>query len=280
MLSVHGQRGDGFHSLTSVVAPLKFGDTLWVELSDENDFLECSDAAVPVGEGNLVMQAAATFRLHFGKAVFFKFRLEKRIPMGAGLGGGSSNAAVALLAMNRLCGEFFSRDQLRVIAAELGSDCALFIDRVASLVRGRGEMVEPMSIDWQRRLEGQPLVLFRPNFPIETKWAYGRLIQANGAYYEAETRANVRLAEAKKLNELLFNSFEAAVGSKYVTVPVLLMQLRAEGFDVLMSGSGSCCFGFLPNDEAARLQMQEIVRDAWGMAVFWIETYIHQPETE
>ena len=88
MLSVHGQRDDGFHALTSVVAPLVFGDTLIVSLNEAGvDRLNCSDSAVPTGLANLIVKAAVAFREELGENIYFDFVLNKRIPMGAGLGG-------------------------------------------------------------------------------------------------------------------------------------------------------------------------------------------------
>ena len=97
MLSVHGQRNDGFHALTSVVASLVFGDTLIASLNEAGvDRLKCSDSAVPSGVANLIVKAAVAFREELGENIYFDFDLDKQIPMGAGMGGGSSNAAVAL----------------------------------------------------------------------------------------------------------------------------------------------------------------------------------------
>ena len=123
MLSVHGPREDGFHELTSVVVPLAFGDELRVRCADV-DSLECTDASLPTGSENLVLLAAEAFRRYSGSSLYFSFFLEKRIPVGAGLGGGSGNAAVALQAMNQLAGNPLEGDVLVELAAELGSDCA------------------------------------------------------------------------------------------------------------------------------------------------------------
>ena len=139
-LAVTGRRADGFHDLVSVVAPLDFGDELSVGAA--NGFvLECDDPAVPVDGSNLILKAAAAF----SAATKFKggahFKLTKRIPMGAGLGGGSSNAVTALRALNRLSGGLASEAQLEAIAAALGSDCVLFLKSAPMVMRGRGERV-------------------------------------------------------------------------------------------------------------------------------------------
>ncbi len=275
MLSVHGQRGDGFHALTSLVVALDFGDTIRVSINDGGcDQLRCSDPRVPTGEANLIVKAAAAFRLHSGRSVSFDFDLEKRIPMGAGLGGGSSNAAVALRAMNELTRSPFSREQLLSVAAELGSDCPFFIDAVPTMMTGRGEVLEPLSGDLSGHLRGQRIILFRPDFGINTAWAYGRLIKSSPSAYELEAAALARFSEyttSLKLERLLFNTFEPAVGGKYMAIPCLLDQLRSEGIACLMSGSGSCCFA-LANDEAEAAVIRSTCQSAWGSGIFFVET--------
>ena len=277
MLSVHGQRADGFHALTSLVVALEFGDTLTIRAGGSRDVLHCSDPAVPLGPENLLLKAAAAFRSRLGRAEYFEFNLNKRIPMGAGLGGGSSNAAVALRGMNQLAGEPFSNAVLCELAAELGSDCAFFIEGRAAWMRGRGEVIEPVAAEVAERLRGTRVVLFRPNFGVETAGAYGRLVAGAPGSYEPEAAGVARMQhfiESGTLADVLFNSFEGPVGSKYLAISTLLAQLRAAGVECLMSGSGSCCFALLEENCAHVSQIEKIVRDAWGEAVFWVETSI------
>lgn len=275
MLSVHGPRADGFHALTSVVVPLDFGDTLMVRRTvASEDSLICSDQSVPLGDENLILKAAGIFRKYAGSNAFFEFDLTKRIPMGAGLGGGSSDAAIALLAMNQLSARPLSKETLKTAASELGSDCAFFIDRQPALMRGRGELVDPLDIVWQRRLEGQRVALFKPSFSVPTAWAFGELKRGEGRFYESESKAIERLDKSEKIDDLLFNSFEDAVGRKYLVLPTLLEKLRHLGFEVLLSGSGSCCFALIPDRENACNELKENVREALGDNSFWVETFV------
>ena len=276
MLSVHGRRADGFHALTSLVVALEFGDTLTIRAGGSADVLRCSDPAVPLGPENLVMKAAAAFRARLGRAVHFEFDLDKRIPMGAGLGGGSGNAAVALRGMNQLVGEPFTNAVLFELAAELGSDCPFFIEGKPAWMRGRGEVIEPLEAGLAEQLRGTRLVLFRPDFGVETAAAYSRLVAGAPDSYESEAAGVARMArfiETGVLADVLYNSFEAPVGEKYLAISTLLARLRASGVDCLMSGSGSCCFALL-QEGASSANIEEIVRDAWGEAVFWVETSI------
>ena len=278
MLSVHGRRADGWHALTSLVVPLEFGDTLTIRAAPSFDRLRCTNPAVPLGPNNLVLRAAALLRARLGREVYFEFDLDKRIPIGAGLGGGSSNAAVALQGMNQVLGRPFGKQALSEMAATLGSDCPFFIEAQPALMCGRGEVIEPLSAALAAPLRGTRVLLFRPDFAVDTPWAYQHLAAGAPNGYEAEAIAMARLAQFSKtghLAEMLYNSFEAPVGNKYLAIATLLEQLRASGVACLMSGSGSACFA-LPNGEGPNVeQIKQIIRDAWGEAVFWVETFIH-----
>lgn len=276
MLSVNGRREDGFHTLVSLVVPLAFGDSLTVEQVAGADVLSCSDPAVPTGPDNLILKAAVAYREALGREVFFRFDLEKQIPMGAGLGGGSSNASVALQAMNRLLGEPLAASVLFDLAAGIGSDCPFFLEARPAMMLGRGEVIEPVDDALAERLRGQRLLLFRPDFGVETGWAYGRLIAGAPGSYESEALAQARMdrfREGGPLEDLLFNSFEGPVGHKYLSIAALLKLLREQRVPALMSGSGSCCFALLEKEEQAA-RIAKWVRDAWGEAVFLVETSV------
>lgn len=277
MLSVHGRREDGFHALTSLVASLGFGDTLRVAVNESTlDQLICGDPEVPVSEDNLVLRAALAFRRASSQEVYFDFDLEKCTPVGAGLGGGSSNAAVALKAMNQLTGEPLNREALIRVSAELGSDCPLFIDSVPTVMTGRGELLEPLETSLAGRVSGQKVVLFRPHFPINTAWAYRQLIDSRPSAYTFEDDALEKLqafGQGAPLNRLLGNTFEAVVGRKYLAIPSLLAQLRGLGHNCLMSGSGSCCFALVADSVEAE-SIRRICHDAWGDGIFFVETSI------
>jgi 4-diphosphocytidyl-2-C-methyl-D-erythritol kinase len=278
LLAVHGLRGDGFHELTSLVAPLDFGDRLMVGAGDaDSDSLSCSVPGVPLDETNLVLRAAAAFRKRIGEPVHFKFELEKVIPMGAGLGGGSANAAGALLGMNALLGKPLSNDDLRILAAELGSDCPFFIEPRISLMRGRGEILGDAPGGLVDLLKGERIVLFKPMFGIGTAWAYSALAAARAKYYLSEAEAMERLAagaEANGVEGLIFNSFEAAVSHKYIAIKTLLDNMRQSGAVCGMSGSGSCCFALPGMGGPLKEDLGAMVRQAWGESVFFIETQL------
>lgn len=280
LLSVHKKRGDGFHALSSLVVPLKYGDDLQIELlgaEATEDFLSCATAGVPLNGDNLILRAAEKFREQLGRAVYFKFELEKRIPMGAGLGGGSSNAAIALVGMNRLLGEPFDKAVLLELAACLGSDCPYFIDAKIAWMRGRGEILEPVDASMETALKGRQILLFKPDFGINTAWAYGAMAAGAPNFYETEAIFNTRVkkfASTRSLESLVYNSFEAVVGRKYISISTLLSSLREMGLVCGLSGSGSSCF-VIPDAKCENLQeIESFIRMAWGDMLFFVETHI------
>lgn len=274
-LAITGRRGDGFHDLVSVAAPLAWGDTLHATLAADFS-LTCDDPAVPVNESNLVLKAARAFRVKTGWPGGAAFRLEKRIPMGAGLGGGSSNAVAALRALNELAGGLLAEAALAELAAGLGSDCALFVRGRPVIMRGRGEQLEALADAEAARLSGRRVLVFKPAFGIATPWAYARMIATPGSYLPlaaAEARlAAWRQAPAAGAEELLFNNMESAAFGKFIALPALLAELRARfGLAPRMSGSGSACFVFLPGGMEAE-PVIAVVREAWGPRCFVCET--------
>lgn len=273
-LAVTGRRADGFHDLVSVVTPLDWGDALTATPAARFS-LTCSDPAVPIDDSNLVLRAAAAFGAATGWSGGAAFHLEKRIPMGAGLGGGSSDAVAALRALARLADSAgaLAPDRLATVAAGLGSDCPLFLSDGPVVLRGRGERVQPLPAAAARRLRGRRVLVFKPAFGIATPWAYGRLAaQAPAGYLpadEAEARLERWLSDpAAAAETLLFNNMEPPAFSKFVALPVLLDELRARfGLAPRMSGSGSACFTLL-DEQTDPAPVVAAVRDAWGDSAF------------
>lgn len=272
-LAITGRRPDGFHDLVSVVVTLDFGDTLEaaVRPGGAGSTLECDDATVPTDASNLILKAAAAFAAATGWREAVHFRLAKRIPMGAGLGGGSSNAVAALRALNQLAGGPLGAVRLAELAAGLGSDCPLFLHGGPVVMRGRGERIEPLPAAAVARLSGRRVLVVKPHFGISTPWAYGRMV-ARGTDYlpaaEAEARLAAWLAGAADAEAVLFNNMEPAAFEKYVALPVLRERLRREtGARLHMSGSGSACFVLLaPGADVAAIQAA--LGAAWGPVFF------------
>jgi 4-diphosphocytidyl-2-C-methyl-D-erythritol kinase len=280
-LAITGRRSDGFHDLVSVVAPVAWGDTLTGKLADDFS-LECDDPAVPLDDTNLVLKAARMFREASGWDGGVRFRLEKKIPIGAGLGGGSSNGAAALRTMNALSGERLSHDELISLAGRLGSDCALFLHQRAVVMRGRGERVAALPAQAARRLSERRVLIFKPGFGISTPWAYGQMVgraEEGDPVYLSADEAEARLgrwiaAEAAPAEELLFNNMESVAFAKFRGLPVMLDELKTRfGVHARMSGSGSACFTLL-EPEVNSAPIVDFIRAAWGPSVFLIESVL------
>lgn len=281
-LAVTGRRADGFHDLVSVAAPLDFGDRLVASIEKEQAkagpfTLQCDQPDVPVDGSNLVLKAAEAFAAATGWKQSVRFSLKKNIPMGAGLGGGSSNAVAALRALNRLADGLLGEERLTQLAATLGSDCVLFLKNAPVVMRGRGERVEPLAESAAARLRGRRVLLFKPSFGISTPWAYGRMVARGGDYLpaaQAEARLAAWLDGGAPAEELLLNNMQPAAFEKYVALPLLLERLRREfGVAAAMSGSGSACFALL-RDDTVTTPLAACVRECWGPAAFVQEAKI------
>jgi 4-diphosphocytidyl-2-C-methyl-D-erythritol kinase len=278
-LAVTGRWPDGFHDLLSVAVPLLWGDTVEAEAVGASFTVSCDDPSVPTDGSNLVIRAAAAFSAATGWQGGAHFRITKRIPSAAGLGGASSDATSALLALNALAGGVLDGAALSGLAASVGSDCALFLAGGPAVMRGRGERVEPLAREPYSRFRGMRVLVFKPGFPIATPWAYGRLAaEAPRAYMPAD-RAESMLASwmakaGAPLEELFFNSMERPAFAKFPAIPVLLDELRRRfGITARMSGSGSACFAFL-NENADAGALEVAIRTAWGPSAFVIETRV------
>jgi len=276
-LSVLGRMESGFHELASLVGQVDFGDLLRIEVEAASEAaveLRCSDETLPTDRSNLAYAAAEGFLLRTGLNWRVRIELEKRIPHGAGLGGGSSNASAVLRGLSKLAADAgqlgLSRGEKLELAAELGSDCPLFLERRPLVMRGRGEVLSGISEEATRLLAGRELVLFKPSFSINTAWAYRTLLE-RGDCYDRREWAEGQLSrwnkEALSTGDLLHNSFEKAAFSKYLAFGSLFVRLREKKLACLMSGSGSCCFAFIESDEEAYAVESE-VRECWGKRTF------------
>ncbi len=278
LLAITGVRADGFHALVSLVAPIALGDTLTLETGKNpgtGDTLECDFPGVPTNATNLVIKAAIAFREKFPALPACRFILEKRVPHGAGLGGGSSDAASALLLLNQAAGNPLDRATLTTLAAKLGSDCPLFLDGKPVIMRGRGEHVEQLAPAEIDALRGRRLLLFKPAFGVSTAEAYGAMKTA-GTDYIAEAEAEKMLAAWRTAPATaplpLFNNMELPAFRKHLALPAMLDNLRKNfGLAPRMSGSGSACFAFLPENFDPAPAIAEI-RAGWGESAFACET--------
>ncbi len=253
VLNILGKRPDGFHELETLMLPIPLCDRIRLQpaLSGGTSGgsaiqLTCSDPSLAVDGTNLVHKAATAFLKATAITDSVAIHLEKRIPMAAGLGGGSGNAATTLTGLNRLFGNPLTVEQLQPLAAALGSDVPFFLQDNPALAVGRGEQVS--SVPKFSALAGTAILLIHPGFGISTPWAYQQLARFPEALNGRPGRAGemVEMLNQGKLIRLathLYNSLEAPALEKYPVLALYQEHLRSHGaLGALMSGSGSTTF--------------------------------------
>lgn len=257
VLRVLGKRADGFHEIETLMAPISLADELDVEVSKGTGIeLFCDDPEIPVNEGNLVWRAADVFALHSGLQFHTRIHLRKKTPHGAGLGGGSSDAAAVLKALNRLLSTGFDQAELEAMAATMGSDIPFFISCEPAWCRGRGELMQNAG-----KIPSTRLLLIKPPFPVPTGWAY----QAWGA-------CRTTKETPQKFNWLeLSNDLEEPVFQKYLLLPVIKAWLleQKEVSAAMMSGSGSTLFAILNQSGGG---LAERAKEHFGSGLWICET--------
>lgn len=267
ILNILGKRADGFHELETVMQPVNLCDELTFGRSESGVTLTCSEPTLPTDQSNLVHRAAMKFLERSRIGVGVRIHLEKKIPMAAGLGGGSGNAATTLLALNELFDGPLPPEALHEIAASLGSDIPFFLQSKPALATGRGEMIRPMAPF--PALEGRALLLVHPGFGIATAWAYRELARFPAALNGERGRAErlIGLLNAgviRKAARELYNSLEAPALEKYPWLRVLQDFLRENGALVaMMSGSGSTTFS-ITEDLCGAQELEERVLEKFG----------------
>ena len=202
-LHVLRPREDGFHEIETSIAPVTLCD--WLEIEPANKFEFHCDEPNLAGEDNLVVRATRLFFSETNREPKVRLTLRKEIPHGAGLGGGSSDAAAALRGLNRFFDAGLSRERLSTLGAQLGSDISFFLNETAAICRGRGEIVTPAALP-----EPLSLLLLKPEFGIPSSWAYSRWQAAR------EVRARSQIVELRVPDNL--NPGSARVSPKRTLV--------------------------------------------------------------
>jgi 4-diphosphocytidyl-2-C-methyl-D-erythritol kinase len=244
-LKILGRRNDGFHEIETLIVPISLCDQVEIKKTDCDEGIEftCDDPSVPAGDDNLIVRAAKSFFAATKLKPAVSIGLKKRIPHGAGLGGGSSDAASTLLALNKLFDTKLPREALAKIAETIGSDVPFFIFESAALCKGRGELVTPLKLK-----EKLPILLLKPAFVVSTAWAYSR-------WQHSREIPGVRYARQEFGGQIFVNDLERPVFEKFVFLAQLKTWLleQAEVGAALMSGSGSTVFAVLRENADANV---------------------------
>jgi 4-diphosphocytidyl-2-C-methyl-D-erythritol kinase len=244
-LRILGRRSDGFHEIETFIVPISLCDEINIEQRSGKQEIafRCDDPSVPKGENNIVVRAANVFFEETKITGGVSIVLKKRIPHGAGLGGGSSDAASTLLALNELFETNLPREALAKMAEMIGSDVPFFIFQSAAVCKGRGELVSPTRLH-----ERLSVLLLKPEFGVPTPWAYSR-------WRDSREIRGVSYGPQAFTQQSFVNDLERPVFEKFVFLAQLKMWLlkQAEVDVALMSGSGSTVFAILRSNADADL---------------------------
>lgn len=258
-LRVVGPRPDGYHELVSVVTAVTLADELTIlGRSAPGIDLTCDEPGLDTGEANLVVRAARAMARQAGMEPRLTVRLAKRLPVGGGMGGGSSDAACMLKALNRLWVLQLPTRALSELAAQLGSDVPMFLHGEAAIVTGRGEQVQPIRWSWPGWF-----LLVAPEFGTTAGDVY-RAWSADPRRSDGDPRAVAAAthASAGELRGLLFNDLQDAACQVEPRLIGLLDHVRhVTGTEAVVTGSGSTCFIPFDQRDAAQRAAKELARD-------------------
>ena len=257
-LEVLGKRADGYHDLKMVMCRISLFDEVTLALNNDDKItVVCDNESVPCGEENIAWKAAKTFKNTTGITNGIHIKIKKRIPMGGGLGGGSSNAATVLMGLNSLTGNTLSTEKLMEMGLTLGADVPFFIFKEPALAEGIGERLTPIS-----GLPELSLILVNPAIEIPTASIFNSLNLGLTKPIEtlSITKFNCSLSE---VIAILHNDLEDVTLNKYPEVKMVKEMLHNHGASgVLMSGSGSTVFSLYLDHEKAETAFTLIKEEA------------------
>jgi 4-diphosphocytidyl-2-C-methyl-D-erythritol kinase len=259
-LSLAGRRSDGYHQLCTIFQTVSLADEISFAPADDLR-LTCSDPRIPVDAGNLIIKAALTLQERFAIRSGASIHLTKRIPTAGGLGGGSSNAAVALLGLTKLWELQADAEQLHDFAVTLGSDVPYFLVGGTALGTGRGTEIEPLP-----EIEAKQLLIVTPDVSVSTREAFNRLAKRNLTSDEVNRiLLNYRLAAGSGdlRTTALANDFEETVFATYPEIGSAKQKLLELGaVDAALSGSGASVFGIFDNEGTRQAAQKALGNEA------------------
>ena len=273
ILRILDRRPDGFHNLWSIMQTVALEDEVWIRLcpGQQGIHLSCDTGLVAADQSNLVYRAAAAVVERAQASIGLDIELRKRIPMGAGLGGGSSDAAATIIGLNRLLRLGWSPFEMAAVGQSLGSDVPFFLFAPSAFVAGRGESVRPVVIEGARWI-----VLVNPGFGVNTKWAYQELAATRTGVtplspVQCELDRQLRVSWTQ-LIAAAENDFEAPVFAAHGKLREIKQSLQVQGAEIaLLSGSGAMVFGVFTDETRARLAQAKLESEQL-MTVFVVPT--------
>ena len=259
---------NGYHTLWSIMHSVDLFDQLQIRLNPNHDRIQltCDNALLPVDQGNLVYRALESVRRRAERSVGVDVVLRKVIPLAAGLGGGSSDAAAAIYGMQHLLKLEWGLSDLCEVGAELGSDIPFFFQAPCAMVRGWGQEVTPCTIEGKRWV-----VLVNPGFPIQTKWAYEQLAlgrpEISPLSSWSQAVENTLQVSWDEMIHAMENDFEGPLFPLYPILGYIKEKLGHLGAQAaLLSGSGATVFGVFDDPDRAQSAVAQLQRDTqWSV---------------
>ena len=270
ILRILDRRPDRYHNLWSLIQAVELADTVIIEeCNSPRIVLSCDGAALPKDSQNLAYRAAAAALDRTGRAGGIRIHIQKRVPVAAGMGGGSSDAAATIRGVGALFDTRWTADEMSVIGQDIGSDVPVFFYGPTAIVEGRGDRVTPLNpppAAW--------IVLVNPGISIATTWAYEQLAEVRQRKAEPVSPPSGQAITLDQplnwqdLQQHVQNDFGPLMEGHYPILREIRLHLLEHGaLAALLSGSGSTVFGIYPTEEAATTAQSVLQRPAWRVWV-------------
>lgn len=267
-LEIKKKRSDGYHEIETLFQRVNLHDTILIEKTHKTDIqITCNHPAVPIDATNLAYRAAELLFRETGIKVGLKINIDKVIPVAAGLGGGSSNAASVMQAVNNMCNLGFTKEKLLELGSKLGADVPFFLlDEPCALGCGKGDVLEPI-----KNVPTYWYVIIYPKIHVSSKWAYEHF-KLSLTKKKPGATIFIRALKSANLQEIapvLYNDLASVVGASHKEVQSAEKALRTAGIKaVLLSGSGPCVFGICQTKEEAEVVKERVSKKMGDTSIY------------
>jgi 4-diphosphocytidyl-2-C-methyl-D-erythritol kinase len=265
-LDVTRKRSDGYHEIKSIMQSVDLKDSIYLEKGGRDIELFCSYYGIPEDPKNYAFIAAQKLKERVGSREGLIIKIDKKIPVAAGLGGGSADAAAVLVGLNILFGQPLKEKELIELAAKIGSDVPFFITGGTVLAAGRGEKIKKLP-----NLPSCAILIIKPSLEISTAWAYEHydLDKFKSGRYTEDAIGIIRRRKLKNIAAALGNDLEQPIFKKHPTLRQLKEFLREqkEVLGTVMSGSGSAFLAILQNKKAAQKITKKLKKEGFTVSL-------------
>ncbi|MBR3628140.1 MAG: 4-(cytidine 5'-diphospho)-2-C-methyl-D-erythritol kinase [Elusimicrobia bacterium] len=266
-LEILNKRPDGYHNIESVMHTISLFDILEISERQDNKIeLICENSTLPSNDKkNLVYRAAEKFKEQYGISKGIKIKLIKNIPMGAGLGGGSSDAAATILALNKIWKVNDDMKNLEILGSKLGADVPFFMSGGVAKISGIGDIVEKINTNLSL-----DFILVKPNFGVSTPYAYSKVKFPLTNIRKIDNIINdleKGVFDFESAKDLFFNRFEDFIFDEYQEIKQIRKVLEELGCASLMSGSGATVFGLVHDKKNIDFILNELKKYSWNIWV-------------